>query len=68
MRKIILSVIGVLLIIGSVLFANKLIANKNKPKPVAPKVVKTVFIDTVKNGDSFNKVSCKRKFKCQTPE
>ena len=49
MRNIILSIIGVVLIIGSILFANKLIANKNKPKPVAPKVVKTVFIDTVQN-------------------
>lgn len=50
MRKIILSILGVLLIIGSVLFAKKLIANKNKPKPIKAKVVKTVFIDTVKNG------------------
>lgn len=50
MRKIILSVLGVLLIVGSFLFAKKLIANKNKPKPVKAKVVKTVFTDTVKNG------------------
>ncbi|TJY37042.1 efflux RND transporter periplasmic adaptor subunit [Pontimicrobium aquaticum] len=49
MRNIILSIIGVVLIIGSILFAKKLIANKNKPRPVAPKVVKTVFIDTVQN-------------------
>lgn len=49
MRKIILSVIGVLLIVGSFLFAKKLIADKSKPKPVPAKVVKTVFIDTVKN-------------------
>lgn len=50
MRKIILSVIGVLLIVGSYLFAKKLIADKNKPKPVKEKVVKTVFTDTVVNG------------------
>ncbi|MFH6768776.1 HlyD family efflux transporter periplasmic adaptor subunit [Gaetbulibacter aquiaggeris] len=50
MRKIILSVIGVLVIIGSILLAKSLIASKNKPKPVLEKVVKTVFIDTVKNG------------------
>lgn len=49
MRKIILSVIGVLLIIASFLFAQKLIADKNKPKPVQAKVVKTVFTDTVQN-------------------
>lgn len=49
MRKIILSVIGILLIICSVLFAKKLIADKNKPKPVKAKVVKMVFTDTVSN-------------------
>ncbi|WP_055435151.1 efflux RND transporter periplasmic adaptor subunit [Lacinutrix algicola] len=49
MRKIILSIVGILLIIGSFLFAEKLIADKNKPKPVQAKVVKTVFIDTVQN-------------------
>ena len=51
MRKIILSIIGVLLIILSILFAKNLIANKNKPKPVREKVVKTVFVDTVVNGN-----------------
>ncbi|WP_346880863.1 HlyD family efflux transporter periplasmic adaptor subunit [uncultured Algibacter sp.] len=49
MRKIILSIIGILLIIVSFFFAKKLIDNKNKPKPVKEKVVKTVFIDTVVN-------------------
>ena len=51
MRKIILSIIGVVLIITSFLFAKNLIANKNKPKPVKEKVVKTVFVDTVLNGN-----------------
>lgn len=51
MRKIILSVLGVLLIVASFLFAKSLIASKNKPKPVLEKVIKTVFIDTVINGD-----------------
>lgn len=50
MRKIILSVIGILLIVLSFLFAKKLIADKHKPKPVKEKVVKTVFTDTVLNG------------------
>ncbi len=49
MRKIILSVVGVLLVVASVFLANKIIDSKNKPKPVKPKVVKTVFVDTVKN-------------------
>jgi multidrug efflux pump subunit AcrA (membrane-fusion protein) len=49
MRKIILSVLGILLIVLSFLFAQKLIADKYKPKPVKEKVVKTVFIDTVLN-------------------
>lgn len=49
MRKIILAIIGVLLIIASFLLAKKLIADKNKPKPVAAKVIKTVFTDTVQN-------------------
>lgn len=49
LRKIILSVLGVLFIIGAVLFANYLIDNKHKPKPVIPKMVKTVLTDTVKN-------------------
>lgn len=50
MRKIILAIIGVLLIVLSFLFAKKLIDNKNKPKPIKEKVVKTVFTDTVSNG------------------
>lgn len=51
LRKILLSVIGIAFIIGSVLYAKYLIANKNKPKPQFDKVVKTVFADTVQNGD-----------------
>ena len=50
MRKIILSLIGVLFIGLSFYVAQTLIANKHRPKPVREKVVKTVFIDTVKNG------------------
>ena len=51
MRKIILSVIGLLLFIASILFAKSLIATKNKPKPILEKNIKIIFIDTVKNGD-----------------
>lgn len=49
LRKIILSVLGVALIIGAIIYANYLIDNKHKPKPVIPKVVKTVLVDTVNN-------------------
>ena len=49
MRKIILSIIGILLIVASFFYAKKLIADKNKPKPVQAKVVKTVFTDTIQN-------------------
>ncbi|KAA5826265.1 HlyD family efflux transporter periplasmic adaptor subunit [Algibacter amylolyticus] len=49
MRKIILSIIGLLLIVASFFYAKKLIADKNRPKPVQAKVVKTVFTDTIQN-------------------
>tara|TARA_R110002012_G_C11674678_1_gene613531 strand:+ start:2761 stop:3894 length:1134 start_codon:yes stop_codon:yes gene_type:complete len=49
MRNIILSILGVILIIGSFFIAKNLIDNKTKPKPVIEKVVKTVYTDTVKN-------------------
>ncbi|NNC46422.1 MAG: HlyD family efflux transporter periplasmic adaptor subunit [Winogradskyella sp.] len=49
LRKIILSILGIALVVGAILFSNYLIANKNKPKPQRPKVVKTVFTDTVNN-------------------
>ena len=51
LRKILLSILGIAFIIGAVLFSKYLIANKNKPKPQFEKVVKTVFTDTVQNGD-----------------
>jgi len=49
MRKIILSLLGILLVGFAVFFSKKLIADRHKPKPVKEKVVKTVFVDTVKN-------------------
>ena len=49
LRKVILSILGVALIIIALMYAKQLIANKNKPKPVPAKVVKTVFVDTVQN-------------------
>ena len=49
MRKYILGALGIVLIVGSFLFAKRLIANKTRPRPVPEKVVKTVFTDTVEN-------------------
>jgi len=49
MRKTLLAVLGLLLIVASIFVAKFLIDNKNKVKPVAPKVIKVVFADTAKN-------------------
>lgn len=49
MRKIIFSILGILLIVGAVFGAKELIANKKKPKPIVKKVVKTILTDTVHN-------------------
>ncbi|MGB5821715.1 MAG: HlyD family efflux transporter periplasmic adaptor subunit [Saonia sp.] len=50
MRKIILSVLGVLLIVAAVFLAKKIANSKDKRKPKTEKVVKTVFTETVRNG------------------
>ncbi|MUU78012.1 efflux RND transporter periplasmic adaptor subunit [Winogradskyella endarachnes] len=50
LRKIILSVLGIAFLVGAFIYANYLIDSKHKPKPIVPKVVKTVIVDTVKNG------------------
>jgi multidrug efflux pump subunit AcrA (membrane-fusion protein) len=51
MRKIIISVLAGILIIGGSIFAAKYIINsKESRRPIPKKVVKTVFVDTVKNG------------------
>jgi len=49
MRKGISIVFALLLVVGSVLFANHLIDSKQKPKPKFNKIVKTVFTETVSN-------------------
>lgn len=49
MRNLILILIGVVLIGLAGYTAKVLIDNKNKPKPIVPKVIKTVFLDTVSN-------------------
>ncbi|MGP1992261.1 efflux RND transporter periplasmic adaptor subunit [Zobellia laminariae] len=50
-RKILLSVIGILIIVASVFVARSIINSKKTPRPKPEKVIKTVFIDTVKNGN-----------------
>ncbi len=49
MRNIILSILGILFIVGAVFFAQKIIDSKKRPKSRSAKVIKTVFVDTVKN-------------------
>lgn len=49
MRKAILSILGILIIIGSILAAKQIIDSKRKPRPKPNKVIKTVFVDTVQN-------------------
>jgi multidrug efflux pump subunit AcrA (membrane-fusion protein) len=48
-RKLILSVLGLFLILGSIYTASVIIANKKTPKPIPEKVIKTVFVDSVVN-------------------
>lgn len=49
-RKIILSVLGLLFIVGGYFGATAIIANKKSFRPKAQKVVKTVFTEVVENG------------------
>ncbi|APG63931.1 efflux transporter periplasmic adaptor subunit [Tenacibaculum todarodis] len=49
MRKIILSVLGILLIVGAFLLGNYVIESKQKPKPKFNKVIKTAFVENVTN-------------------
>lgn len=50
MRKIILSVLGILLIVAGFFGAKAIIASKKSFQPRAQKVVKTVFTEVVENG------------------
>ena len=49
MRKIILGLIGLALIIASVYVSKIIINSKSNTRKAPPKVIKTVYIDTVKN-------------------
>jgi len=48
-RKIILSILGVVLIIAAIFAAKAIIDSKEQPKPNIQKTVKTVFVDTIQN-------------------
>lgn len=50
MRNVILSILGLLLIAGALFGAKTLIDSKTRIKPKSAKVIKTVFVDTIKNG------------------
>ncbi len=49
MRNIILLILGLLIIAGSAVLAKKIADSKTRPKPRPNQVVKTVFVDTIKN-------------------
>tara|TARA_R110002074_G_scaffold62680_2_gene150543 strand:- start:132121 stop:133269 length:1149 start_codon:yes stop_codon:yes gene_type:complete len=49
-RRILLSLIGVVIIGGALLGAYLIVKNSNKPKPQVQKIVKTVFTETAQNG------------------
>ncbi|WP_299119412.1 HlyD family efflux transporter periplasmic adaptor subunit [uncultured Winogradskyella sp.] len=49
MRKIILSILGILLIVGAYFLSQSIAENKKNKRPAPAKVVKTVFTDTVQN-------------------
>jgi len=51
MRKYISIALGIVLLIGSFLIVKTMIANNQRPERKAKKIVKTVFIDNVKNKD-----------------
>ncbi|WP_297704973.1 HlyD family efflux transporter periplasmic adaptor subunit [uncultured Eudoraea sp.] len=50
MRKIILSILGIVIIIASFFLAKQIANSKSRPKAKVEKVVKTVFTETVSNG------------------
>ncbi|HEX9825728.1 MAG TPA: HlyD family efflux transporter periplasmic adaptor subunit [Flavobacteriaceae bacterium] len=49
MRKLILSGIGIVIIVGAIFGAYFIVKNSTKPEPKVDKVIKAVFVETVKN-------------------
>lgn len=50
MRKIILSILGILIIVLGIFLSMSIVESKTRPKPKVEKAVKTVFTQTVHNG------------------
>ncbi|MBL4663322.1 MAG: HlyD family efflux transporter periplasmic adaptor subunit [Flavobacteriaceae bacterium] len=50
MRKVILSMLGILLITGAFFASKAIVAGNQRVRPKPKKVIKTVFVDTVTNG------------------
>ena len=50
MRKIILSILGVLIIVAAVYVANLIVSSKSSSRPKVEKVIKIVFVEQVQNG------------------
>lgn len=50
MRKIILSILGVVIIVAAFFVSKQIVSSKTRPKPKVQKVVKTVFTEVVSNG------------------
>ena len=50
MRRLLQILLGLLVIVVAVYSAGMIAGNRNKKRPTPKKVVKTVFIDTVKTG------------------
>lgn len=49
MRKLILSILGLVLIIASFFLAKMIVSSNQRQRPAPKKIVKTVFVDTVTN-------------------
>lgn len=51
MRKIILTTLGILAVVGAIILGNYLVEKSLKPRPKFNKSIKTVFVSNVKNKD-----------------
>lgn len=50
MRKAILSLLGILLVVGAYFVSQKIVESNQRERPKPKKVIKTVFVDTIING------------------
>ena len=54
MRKQLTIILSILLLAGAAFISKRLIDNKNKPKPKFDKIIKTVFVNEVRNNGNSN--------------